>query len=124
MEQPVLNEQDRRWVDAVVKMTAMTYDGRLKWMRVAVNDSQFIVNEAYGTSLTHTLPSQTFTLVVNTWKDSRKREVKLIASQNSITVKTLDNLTIVQALADAVLSKTENREHEREEISLQAIERA
>lgn len=124
MEQSVLNGQERRWADAVAKLTAMTYGGQLKWEKVTTNDVGRFVYEGYATSLPNPSLLQSFSLIVKTPKDGAKHQVSFIASHNGVNVKQMDDLTIIQALADAVLSKTENKAGEKEDAVLSAIEGA
>lgn len=102
----------------------MTYSGQLRWQKVDTNDVGRFVYEAYGASLPNPLLLQTFTLIVKTPKDGTKNQVTFTASHNGVNVKKMDDLTIIQALADAVLSKTENKAGEKEDAVLSAIEGA
>jgi len=102
----------------------MTYAGRLKWVRQNRTDNSAAIADTFATELSN----QTFVLVISTPKTGGmykpriplKRLIGFQVFQDASKIKQLENLTVLEALADAVFSMSNDRK--TEEDILKAIE--
>lgn len=133
MEQTILTEENRRWIDAVVKLTTLTYSGKLRWTK-HVADSDLVPSDFFSevrfrpTRYNAEIDGRRFLLMVNKpslntqspWGDllgmpgykSRQRVSLQAFDRNGLKVLDVPNLTVLQALADAVESKTDSAEED------------
>ena len=130
MEQPILTPEIQRWTSAIVKLTSLTYSGKLKWTkRLSEVDpldvslsSKRVTTVRYNTEL----EGQRFVLIVSTpeqnggvsWAQltgmpgyNTKTNV-ILQAFNSHGQKVIDvtSLSVLQALADSVQSQLDNSE--------------
>lgn len=133
MEQSILTEENRRWINAVVKLTTLTYSGKLRWTKRLADT---VPTPADFFSETRFMPlrynaeidGRRFLLMVNkptitaqsSWGDllgmpgfqSRQRVSLQAFDKDGAKVLDVPNLTVLQALADAVESKTDSAEED------------
>lgn len=136
MEQTILSVDKQRWVSAIVKLTTLTYQGKLVWQkssREAVSDlfTSFVGAEPPTRYTVADRNGQQFVLVVSSYPrylEAVGLPLNAHGESNTSThfevwksgkkIFRVSNLTVLNALADAVSSQDKQYEEE----ALSAIE--
>ena len=142
MEQPVLTPsiltpEVQRWVSAIVKLTSLTYQGRVGWVREDLDSANGPVGFRFtSTKYQSELEGQSFILIISkpepttntSWSEllgmpGYKPEPTInfrAFDRNGRKAIDLTRLSVLQSLADAVEAQTANHE----QTVLDAIEKA
>lgn len=130
MEQSILTPETQRWTSAVVKLTSLTYSGKIRWTKRLsdVDSRDSVISGTHFTTVRYKaeLEEQNFILIVSkpemtsemSWSrllgmpghEPKSKIVLQVFNNENQKIIDVTGLSVLQALADAAQSQSDSHE--------------